>query len=233
MAVQIKGRKFSVSDQGLIALTLRYFCDSEDDAIFGIPPSYRGLVRRGHNGATWEPDDDHWIVDVTYQGLADGAEPGADLDDYEISGEFREEPIESFPDRAMLQRVYGAYIDASDGRLKFPELLPGGGKSATGLSGSRRSGEKNPFFGLTSYPVHYEVAAHTYVRPSVPASVHTRRGTIIGSLAPGFQYRGRSQTWFVDAPLLRKRGNAWTITERFKDLDALTHHAALMKLVRK
>lgn len=228
MPVQIKGKKFTVSDQGLIALMLRYFCDTEDEAIFSIPDSYRGLIRRGHNGATWEPDDDKWRVDVTYQGLADGSQPGDDMDSYEISGEFREEPIESFPDRDLLVSQYGAYFE--EGRLKFPETL-GGTKAATGYSS--KTSAKNPLFGTTSYPVYYEVASHSYVRNTVPASVHTRVGTVLDTLPGGFDYRGNSKSWFVDAPQLRKTGNAWQITERFKDLDALVHLNALMKLIKK
>lgn len=219
----------SVSDQGMIAITLNYLCDSEDEAIFGVPINYRGLIRRGHNGGTWDPDDEKWKVNVTYQGLADGASPSEDLDTFNIDGEFREEPIESFPNRQLLVANYGAYYE--EGRIKFPETLSGT-KAATGLS-SARAAEKNPFFGVTSYPVYYEVASHTYVRPSVPARVHRERGTVLDRLPSGFDYQGNSKSWFVDAPSLKKIGNCWSITERYKDLDDLVHLNALMRLVKK
>lgn len=231
MAVQIKGKSFTYSDTGLLALRLRYFCDSEDDAIFGVPASYRGLVRRGSNGGTWSPDDEKWIVDATYQGLADGKQPSEDLEQYDIGGEFREEPIESFPDRALLIANYGAYIDPGDGRLKFPEKLP---EKKRGSSSSRRASAQNPLFGLTTYPVHYEVASHTYIRTSVPARVHNETGSIRASLPAGFSYDGNAKAWFTDAPTASKRGNAWTITERWKEIVVqLAHIEALQKLIQK
>ncbi len=231
MATQIKGKSFQVSDTGLCAFRLRFFCDTEDDALTGIPGSYRGLLRRGNNGAEWDAGADKWIVDVTYQGLASG-DPAESLDQFELDGEFREEPIESFSDRAWLASNYGAYIDPADGLLKFPEYLPvstGSGFSATSSS----SRQQNPLFGLRTYPVYYEVATHTYVRTNVPASVRKRKGTIVNSLPGGFEYQGDVKTWFVDAPKTSKRGNAWTITERYKELDQFKAIAALKKLVQK
>lgn len=230
MATQIKGKSFTVSDRGLVVIRLRYFCDGEDDALSGIPANYRGLTRRGHNGGTWNPDDEKWIVDVTYQGLL-GSDPGEDFDEYEIDGEFREEPIEAFPDRAALVRDYGGYLE--DGRLKFPETLPTKSSAGTGLSSSKASTAQNPLFGLTSYPVYYELATHTYLRTTVPGIVHRRKGTIIASLPGGFSYDGDAKAWFVDAPKVRKVGNAWQITERFKEIDALKHISALYALIKK
>lgn len=228
MAVQIRGKKLQVSDTGLIAMTLRYFCDSEDDALFGIPDSYRGLIRRGHNGGEWDADEDKWVVDVTYQGLS-GDTPPESSDQFEVSGEFREEPIESFPDRAMLTSTYGAYVDPTDGRLKFPEKMPAA-QAGTGF-GSTQSSQDNPLFGLTSYPVYYEVAQHTYARLTVPGDVITKRGTIIQNLPSGFEYDGPARAWFVDAPLRRKVGSAWTITERYKEISQLKAFNALMSII--
>ena len=228
MATQIKGKSFQVSDTGLIALRLRYFCDTEDDAIFGVPASYRGLIRRGHNGAEWDAEEDKWIVDVTYQGLVSG-DPSQDLDQYEIQGEFREEPVESFPDRAALIASHGAYIE--EGRLKFPETMPA--KTGSGFTSGKATSEQNPLFGLTSYPVYYEQASHTYVRTHVSASVHNKVGTVIANLPSGFEYDGPAKAWFVDAPQLRKTGNAWTITERYKEMDAMKHINALYSLIKK
>lgn len=228
MATQIKGKSFQVSDTGLVAIRLRYFCDTEDDALFGIPSTYRGLTRRGHNGAVWDASEDQWIVDVTYQGLVSG-DPAIDLDQYEIQGEFREEPIESYPDRAGLVSTYGAYIE--EGRIKFPETMPT--KASTGFTSGKTSTQQNPLFGLTSYPVYYEQASHTYVRTSVPASVHNKVGTVLSNLPGGFEYDGPARAWFVDAPLLRKTGNCWTITERYKEMDAMKHINALYSLIKK
>lgn len=229
--ITIKGKTFQVSDTGLVAIRLKYLTDSEDEALTGIPYAYRGLIRRGHSGGTWEPDDNKWIVDVTYQGLVAG-DPSEELDQFEISGEFREEPIEAFPERAALQSNYGAYID-NEGRIKFPETLPTKSTSTFGGSTGTGSSEQNPMFGLTTYPVYYERASHTYIRSSVPSTVHKKKGTIITNLPAGFEYGGDAKAWFVDAPAIRKTGNCWTITENYKEIDALPAINALMALIRE
>lgn len=229
--ITIKGKTFQVSDTGLVAIRLKYLTDSEDEALTGIPYAYRGLIRRGHSGGTWEPDDNKWIVDVTYQGLVAG-DPSEELDQFEISGEFREEPIEAFPERAALQSNYGAYID-NEGRIKFPETMPVKASASFGGATTSQSSQQNPLFGLTTYPVYYERASHTYVRSNVPGIVHRRKGTIITNLPSGFEYGGDAKAWFVDAPAIRKTGNCWTITENYKEIDALPAINALMALIRE
>lgn len=229
--ITIKGKTFQVSDNGLVAIRLKYLCDSEDEALTGIPASYRGLIRRGHSGGTWDADDQKWIVETTYQGLVAG-DPSEDLDQYEIGGEFREEPIESFPERAALVREHGAYIDES-GRMKFPEALPTKSAGSFGGATSSQSSQDNPLFGLTTFPVYYERASHTYIREKVPATVHKRKGTILANLPSGFDYDGDAKAWFVDAPNIRKTGNCWTITENFKEIDAMPAIKTLMALIKK
>jgi hypothetical protein len=228
--ITIKGKSLQKTRTGLITLKLRYLCDSEDEALFELPQNYRGLLMENTSGATWNVNDEKWVVEVIYQGLAAG-DPSADLDQYDIQGEYREEPIESFPDQEYLRSNGGAYIDPADGRLKFPE------KMTRSKNSSFRSGKKstdwNPFFGLTSYPVSYEVASHSYVRTSVPSSVSKKKGRIIASLPPGFEYDGDSKSWFVDAPIVRKAGNAWTITERYKALDEVPHLIGLLSILKK
>jgi hypothetical protein len=229
MAVQLKGKEFSVSDQGLVAFVIKYYCDSEDEALFSTPSTYRGLPRQGRNGAEWDASSDKWIVTVTYQGLT-GTEPGEDQDDYSIDAEFREEPIEAFPERDLLIKTYGGYIE--EGRLKFPETLDSVKGNTSGLGNGKKTGAKNPLFGLTSYPVMRLVASHTMVRRTVPASVWREVGTVVKSLPSGFDEPG-GKTWLVDAPIIRKKGNAKTITRRWKDIDKLNHLNALYLLLKK
>jgi len=229
--ITIKGKSLQKTRTGLITLRLRYLCDTEDEALFQVPQNYRGLLTESISGATWAVNDDKWIIDVTYQGLAAG-DPSAELDQFDIQGEYREEPIESFPDQNYLRTNYQAFIDPTDGRLKFPETLSRS-KSSSSFSSNKKGTEKNPLFGLTSYPVCYEVASHSYVRSQVPSSVHKRKGTIIASLPSGFDYNGDSRAWFVDAPLVRKSGNAWTITERYKEMNDLPHLVGLFSRLKK
>lgn len=243
MAIELKGRRFDYGENGLLVFRLRWFCDTEDEALFGITPFYRGLERKGHNGAVWDGNTSKWIVDATFKGLADGGPDPESFDDYVIDGAWREEPIESFPDRALLITEFGAYEE--DGKLKFPEKIPdrkaggsgivgvipfaGGTSGGTGLE----PGDPNPLWNTTTYPVYYDQAEHTYVRPRVPAEVYRRRGTVVETLPAGFEYDGDAKAWLYVEPSRRKIGNAWRITERAKEVDKLKHIQALYALIQK
>lgn len=227
--IQLKGKQFSVSNEGLVSFVIRYHCDTEDEALSGVPSEYRGLRRYGRNGSEWDPDADQYIVQVTYQGLL-ASEPTEEDDDFAIDAELREEPIEAFPDRALLESNYGAYIE--DGRLKFPETLSGSGKGSTGLSSGKNSKGKNPLFGVTTYPVMRMIASQKMVRRTTPASIYSDVGRIVKSLPSGFDEPG-NKTWIVDAPQVQKRGNARVITKRWKDIDPIKHVEALYTLIRR
>lgn len=230
--ITLKGKSFTWSPEGLVAFRIKYFADTEDEALFSTPASYRGLGRRGSNGAEWDAGENKWIVDVTFQGLPDGAAPSEELEQFTIQGEWREEPIESFPERASLVSTYGGYIDPSDGRLKFPEALVSKAGSGTGLNGSKKASGKNPMFGVTSYPVLRLVAEHTFVRASAPSGIYSEVGTVVNSLPSGFDEPG-GKIWIVDTPTVIKVGNARRVTKRWKDLDALRHIEALQRLIKK
>lgn len=230
--IQLRGKSLSWTDVGLVSITIKYYCDTEDEALFGLPSSYRGMARRSGSGAEWDAGEDKWIASAVFQGLADGADPSSELEQYTIDGEWREEPIEAFPDRALLVSTYGGYIDAADGRLKFPETLSSSGSGATGFSSSSKASVKNPMFGVTSYPVLRLVAEHTYVRSSAPSGIYTRVGTVLTSLPSGFD-EPDGKTWIVDTPTIRRIGNARHITERYKDIDMLKHVEALYRLIKK
>ena len=252
MATELKGRRFSIDDEGKVTFRLRYLADSEDEALFSIPSTYRGLVRRGHNGGVWDGDLSKYVVDAQYEGLADTGTDPEEQDQYLITGEWREEPIEAFPDRSLLVRDYGAYVE--DGKLKFPEKMPTNqaaeaASSALGFAvgflvgqavqafggGNSESGEAedNPLFGVTTYPVFYQTAERSYVRSTVPSDVYRRVGQVLERLPDGFDYDGDAVAWFVDAPTVQKVGNANRIVERFKEVDKLKHVQALYALLRK
>ncbi len=230
---ETKGRRFAVDSKGLVTWTVPYFADSEGD-LANLPTQYRGALRTGASGAEWDAGEGKYVVTVTYQGFdpSQGAASG-ELDSYEITPEWREEPIESHPDVAALKAQYGGTVDPSDGRLKFSETLDGKGGGGTGFGGTKKSSAKNPLFGVTTYPVLRLVATHSYVRDHIPKGIMSKPGTVVKSLPAGFEGEGNDKTWICDTPQIRKRGNAWEITERWKDVDRLEHLQVLYKLIKK
>jgi len=249
MPVEIKGRKFTFDDNGLVTFFLRWHCETEDEALFDVPATYRGLTRRGHSGGVWDGNTSQWIVDAIYKGLADGGDSGfgEELATYRVYGEWREEPIETFPERQRLIDENGGYIE--EGKLKFSETKPlsaaaavGGalgvavgfavGLSTPSAAQGSSGGETNPMFNVTTYPVYYEVAEMTYVDTRVAAEVRRDVGTVVESLPAGFDYDGDAKAWLVDVPSIDKQGNAYRITRRWKQVDELKH-LQVLALIRR
>lgn len=251
--IELKGAKFTVSDDGMVKMQRKYHADTELAALTEIPNKYNGLIRRGHNGGQWDAGADEWIVTATYEGQLEDGSDNPELDQFEIVPEFREEKIENFPDRQALVDQFGAFVE--DGKLKFPEALPTrAAGTATGLIGATVAGaagfgaagiglsaaqsalqaknfEKNPLFGLTTYPVEYEVATHTFVRSQVPASAHRLKNTVITDLPAGFEYAGDTDAWFVTAPRIVKVGSAKRIVQRYKELPPVMKHIEALYLI--
>lgn len=227
--IEIKGQRFTQSDDGEITYFRRYLCDSEEEAMFGIPAIYLGLGLSAGGGARWEAGK--WTRDASYKGFPDGFEPRESQETYELEGEFREEKIENFPDRELLEEEYGAYYDEESNLIQFPETIPTPvAKRMGGLTKSQKKEGPNPLYGLRTYPVFYEIARHGYVRERVPADVHKRKGTVVDRLPSGFDYQGTAQHWWVDAPRLSKSGRFWRITEIYREIDAMPHLIALAQL---
>jgi hypothetical protein len=249
MAVEIKGRKFTFDDNGLVTFYLKWHCQTEDEALFEVPSTYRGLTRQGHSGGVWDGNTSQWIVDAIYKGLADGGDSGFGVErgTYRIYGEWREEPIETFPERQKLMEDYGGFIE--DKKLKFPETIPLSSAAAAGnalgfavgfavglavpsATQGSSGGERNPMLNVTSYPVYYEVAEMTYVDTKVDPEVHREVGTVVESLPAGFDYVGEATSWLVDVPSIDKQGNARRITRRWKQVDRI-QHLQVLALIRR
>jgi hypothetical protein len=232
MKIQIKGIKGGVDRRGLAKFSARFlFTEStiEEAMVADLPSKPATLPETGaRDFVEWDVDNDGFIIEAHFEGVV--AEPKESQDQARITGEWREEPIEVFPDRQKLEDKYDAYIDPEDGRLKFPEYIKVKG-SGSGLGGGSRE-ERNPLFGVTTYPVLLLVAVHTFVRLRVPDSVYSEPGTVVKSLPSIFDDPPK-RTWLVDTPDTQKRGNGWTIMRKWKEVNNLKHVAALYDLMAR
>lgn len=228
--IRLKGTRFTVSRQGVINGSATFFADTLSEAIGSDLPNpfgYGTFISR--TGGEWDAETDRWILTANYEGLV--GEVAASNDDYSLDAEFSEEPIESHPEiQTLMERYSGTRRD--DGRVEFAETIEGRATGGTGLSNARRGSQKNPMFGVTSYPAMRMVASHTYVRPSIPGSVYRKVGTVLKSLPSGFDEPG-GRAWIVMPPLARRRGDAWEITERYRDIGDEPHAEILAQLVQR
>lgn len=257
MATELKGRQFSINERTqVVTFQQRWYADTEDEALFELPTAYRGLSRKGKSGAEWDAGAGKWIADLVFEGLLD--DPDEEYDTFELTGELREEPLETFPVRSLLVEDYGGRIEGE--RLVFPEDLPSSASPGAGFAGrfgagfagaagfaSRQSSRgglggqdddrKNPFHNVHTYPVEYELAVHSYVRRQVPAAVDQRKGTIVTTLPAGFEYQGTAKAWYVRPPVKRRQGHGagkfWSIQETYQAVDAIKHIEVLAILAKK
>lgn len=265
--IQVRKAIRTRDKNGLVSWAVTYKADSLSDA---VPAFYNGTLRQTDKTEPWTGNPANgYLVDATYRGLDESENPEV-YDRFQITGGWREEPIEAFPLRGVLVRYFGAYVERD--KLLFPEKRPkiqssgpsfgGFGSAFGGVAGfgnvgaangfggvaaaniSLTSGisqsasavsddDRNPLFGVRTYPVYYDVATHSYVRKRVPADVYRRAGTVVERLPAGFEYDGDAKAWLYDAPDRQKEGSAWRITERAKEVDKLKHLQALYLLIQK
>lgn len=250
--IQVRKAIRTRDKNGMVSWAVTYKADSLSDA---VPAFYNGTLRQTDKTEPWTGNPANgYLIDATYRGLDEGEDPEV-YDRFQITGGWREEPIEAFPLRGVLVKYFGAYVEKD--KLLFPEQRPkiqasgpafgsfgsafGGVASASisltsGISQANASSnedDRNPLFGVRTYPVYYDVATHSYVRKRVPADVTRRAGTVVERLPAGFEYDGDAKAWLYDAPDRQKEGTAWRITERAKEVDKLKHLAALYLLIKK
>lgn len=207
---QMLGLTAGRDERGLISLALPWNCATLEETMtvgsgapFGLPE-----VRR----AVSQLEDGSFQVTITFEGTEGGAD-GSD-ETFEFDSMFREEPIESHPNIDQLKSTYGGTVN-SDGRIVFPEKLPGGKSSGSGLSGSKSSaGDKNPLFGVTTYLVLNAVFRHTYLRSTIPDDLLDKVGTTRERLPEGFPTPA-GRNWLIMPPKVSKRGNVYEISEEW------------------
>jgi hypothetical protein len=206
---QMLGLSGSRDERGLISLAIPWNCGTLSETLsiggtfpFGLPEVGRAISQL---------DDGSYQVTINFQGIEDAE---GQADSFEFDSSFREEPIESHPSIDQIKRQYGGNLN-SDGRISFPEKLPGGSSGSGGLNGKRTgTGDKNPMFGVTTYLVLNAVFRHTYLRRTIPNDLLNRVGTTRSNLPEGFP-TPPGRNWLVMPPKVGKRGNVYEISEEW------------------
>lgn len=230
MAVEVDKEKISVGADGRIRLSVQWLTDTRTEALRGIPKVYEGLVWAGHSATPFlSRSDGRYLVPANYEGLLD--DQAAELEQYDIDSEFREVKIETFPDRSILRREWGA--SEENGRLIFAPKIKRPNDGGTGLGSNKEEEIDNPLFNATTYPVEYAVATMRILRKRVPASLERAVGSVVGSIPSGFDYQGNAKSWFVRPLRRRKVGNMWEITVQYQQVDEFSDVSVLLALLQK
>lgn len=230
MAVAVNQEKFSLGNDGRLRLNIQWLTDTRSEALRSIPTSYEGLARTNASGSPFiSQNDGRYVVDAVYEGLIDDQAPEAEQ--FELGSEYREQKIETFPDREVLRNEWGA--SEEDGRLVFTPTIKKPTTGGTGLGTQKTEEIPNPFYNLTTYPVEYVVATMTILRKRVPAALERSVGTVIDRLPSGFDYQGNAKSFLVRPIHRRKVGNAWEIRVQYQQVDEFSDVQALLVLLQK
>jgi hypothetical protein len=205
---QMLGLTASRDDRRLVSVSVPWNCKTLGETMtvggghpFGLPETGRQVSQL---------EDGSFQVSITYEGTENEL---PEDESYEFDSSFREEPIESHPNIALIRSHFGG-TTSDDGRITFPERLPRKSTSGAGLSGNESSGagEKNPMFGQSTYLVLHAVFRRTYLKKKVPKNLLDEAGTTRDKL-PGGLPTPKGRNWLVMPPKVSKRGNVFEITE--------------------
>jgi hypothetical protein len=227
--IQVDKTNFSMRRGGPMVLKIRFAADTEDEALTGIPYTQRGgaLVLQSAESAQWYAGSEKFIVDATYEGLID--DPPPDMDEYSIDGEWREEKIESFPNRQLLIDQYGAYMKGAEllFRKRCQRRRCRRRPAPTGILDGRgeyhERGENLP--GLLR-------GGGMELRAEVDRALDPAAAGQDGGPSPGWlPLRWRREAVVCRKGAAAQPGSAWTGSVRYKQIDEMPHIKALQDLI--
>lgn len=229
---KVEKEKFSLQPNGRIKWDVVWRAATRSEAVSQIPRTFEGMPLSSANGTPRISEQGDYLVNASYEGLS--VDPTEEDDNYEITTELREEKLESFPNRGLLEEEFGAFEE--DGVLKFPPSLPKSSSLLSGLSlDSFNDGgveDPNPLFNVSTYPVEYEVARWRLLRKRVPGSIVNLLKTVQRRLPAGFDYQGPAEAWYVRSVRRSKtsRRGYWDISVEYMSVDEFAHLEALYLL---
>lgn len=179
---------------------------------------FNGLVEHDRSWQALNDGTDGWIVTVNYKGYLDDEEPEpADTEQWSLTFDFSEEPIESHPNLKAIKEAYGGYYEEPGGPLKFSEFMPKETRGRGGLGGKSKAkpGEKNPMFGNSTYAVMTARVTRTWSSKNIPKNAINDIGKVYSTIpnAPDAisDVDFGDRTWMAMPPKITQNGDVWRI----------------------
>lgn len=235
MATELETQRITVTREGRVSLRTQFLFNSRAEMMRSYPRTLEGLGFAGFDGKPFIRNDGKWVMGIAFEGIVE--EPTEKDDTFQLRGEEREVPIENFPDRALLEKEFGAY--EYDGALLFPYRLPRDSSTTALQAYQNNKGDEedniNPLFNTRSYPVEYQVAIWRLVRRRVPQLLVGMVGSVQTKLPGGFSGMGAKSdaSWYVRPLVVNKRGNAVEIEVQLKEISKFSALEALEKLLKR
>lgn len=229
---QLEGYAINRDERGLVSVQVPVWAATENETLTVTPPNGApfGLPETNRSVSAFEAELGYQVT-ITYEG-AEKKDKDSEAETYEFDSSFKEEPIESHPAWSEIKTKFGGSV--VDKEVTFPETLPRSQISTAGLTGNEPTTQvRNPMFGIKTYLALYVVFRRTYVKKNIPKGLLDAVGTTRDKLPAGLP-TPKGRNWLIMPPKIRKRGNAWEITEELTlSKPGEKWPAAVHKLIQK
>lgn len=225
MAHKIAGVTGGRDENGIVTLTQPWWCETlaqcfsvGDDQ---ITISGTKLYEESRAFGVWDSDTttNGYQIGITYRG-PDFSLDRSITERFGFQSEFSEQPIEMHPAISILEEKHGGRITDLGGekRLVFLEFIDEGGEGSGGFSkGQEAFLEKNPNFGVKTFPQFETVWTHTYIEKTLPKGLLFRVSSAIDD-PPGNPPTPKGRNWLIMAPEIEifPRKSGYRITDFYK-----------------
>lgn len=220
---------------GILAVKIKCWAPDLLTAVTGRAPDFglSGLIeyqpRTFSRGVAGEQQG--YDVSLTFEGHL--SPDDADGEEFELSGDLSEDPVESHPDFDLLITNYNGTADDGNGRAKWPTTLAdalsssgtrtnSAGEAQLSLGtdlvvGSSADATRNPMHGVESYRVPSAIWTRTWVSRRLPKGLIQELATLTsevpGNDAP--ELVGREQ-WLCVRITGTFRGNIWKLRQSWQ-----------------
>ena len=221
----LEGATGGIDDKGIATFTIPYLAKSKlsilkvgNEKVLGLDPTTR----------SWEMLNDGTLgykVTVIYKGHMDDQEPdeGKEIfsEKWAIDYDHSEEPLEAHPRLDAILKAYGGRVleKPSDG-VTFDKTMPKTPSGSFGGSSKVKAGDKNPMYGLKTYPLRQATVTRSYSTKKIPASAIRNVDKIVKDIpgAPdGFnELTPDGRNWITGSPKITQEGGVWSVTESWK-----------------
>lgn len=221
----LEGVTGGVDDKGIATFTIPYLAKSRATVlsvgnyhVLGLKPTTR----------SWEMLHDGTLsykVTVIYKGHMDDQEPdeGKEVfsEKWSIDYDHSEEPLQAHPKYDEILWAYsGMDQNEPNEGPKFDKTISKRRRGSFGGANNLKTGDKNPLYGLKTYPLRQATVSRSYSTKDIPSRAIRNVDKIVRSIpgAPkGFnELTPEGRNWITGSPKITQEGEVWTVIESWK-----------------
>lgn len=221
----LEGATGGIDDKGIATFTIPYLAKTKasilkvgKEKVLGLDPTTR----------SWEMLNDGTLgykVTVVYKGHLDDQEPdeGKEIfsEKWAIDYDHSEEPLQAHPKYDEILWAYGGMdMQEPNEGPRFDKLLPKTKKGSFGGANKLKPGDKNPMYGVKTYPLRQATVTRSYSTKKIPAQAIRNVDKIVKEI-PGApddfnDLTPDNRNWITGSPKITQEGGVWAVIESWK-----------------